>query len=157
MKIKGLVIDPISKMPIVVLQDLETGRILPIWIGVFEANAIALKIENVHTPRPMTHDLLHNILSRLAVEVERITVNDIRNNTFYAAIHCRRDGLSLVIDSRPSDAIALALRTDAPIFVEEEVVLRAQSLTLDTTPENPENLRKWLETLQPDDFGKYRM
>ena len=157
MKIKGLVIDPISKMPIVVLQDLETGRILPIWIGVFEANAIALKIENVHTPRPMTHDLLHNILSRLAVEVERITVNDIRNNTFYAAIHCRREGLSLVIDSRPSDAIALALRTDAPIFVEEEVVLRAQSLTLDTTPENPENLRKWLETLQPDDFGKYRM
>jgi hypothetical protein len=157
MKIKGLVVDPISKMPIVVLQDLETGRILPIWIGVFEANAIALKIENVHTPRPMTHDLLHNILSRLAVEVERITVNDIRNNTFYAAIHCRRDGLSLVIDSRPSDAIALALRTDAPIFVEEEVVLRAQSLTLDTTPENPENLRKWLETLQPDDFGKYRM
>jgi len=157
MKIKGLVIDPISKMPIVVLQDLATGRILPIWIGVFEANAIALKIENVHTPRPMTHDLLHNILSRLAVEVERITVNDIRNNTFYAAIHCRRDDLSLVIDSRPSDAIALALRTDAPIFVEEEVVLRAQSLTLDTTPENPENLRKWLETLQPDDFGKYKM
>jgi bifunctional DNase/RNase len=157
MKIKGLVIDPISKMPIVVLQDLETDRLLPIWIGVFEANAIALKIENVHTPRPMTHDLLHNILSRLAVDVERITVNDIRNNTFYAAIHCRRDGLSLVIDARPSDAIALALRTDAPIFVEEEVVLRAQGLTLDATPENPENLRKWLETLHPEDFGKYRM
>jgi len=157
MKIKGLVVDPISKMPIIVLQDPETDRILPIWIGVFEANAIALKIENVHSPRPMTHDLLQNILSRLAVEVERITVNDIRNNTFYATIHCRRDGMNLVIDSRPSDAIALALRTGAPIFVEEKVVLQAHSLTLDTTPASAENLVKWLETLQPEDFGKYRM
>jgi bifunctional DNase/RNase len=157
MKIKGLVVDPISKMPIIVLQDPETDRILPIWIGVFEANAIALKIENVHSPRPMTHDLLQNILSRLAVEVERITVNDIRNNTFYATIHCRRDGLNLVIDSRPSDAIALALRTNAPIFVEEKVVLQAHSLTLNTTPASSENLIKWLETLQPQDFGKYRM
>ena len=157
MKIKGLVVDPISKMPIVVLQDPETDRILPIWIGVFEANAIALKIENIPTPRPMTHDLLKNLLASLAVAVERVTVNDIRNNTFFAAIHCKRNGEDLVIDSRPSDAIALALRTDAPIFVEEDVVRRAHSLTLDETPDSQENLRKWLETLQPEDFGKYRM
>jgi len=157
MKIKGLVIDPISKMPIIVLQDPETDRILPIWIGVFEANAIALKIENIPTPRPMTHDLIKNLLSNLAIMVERITINDIRNNTFYAAIHCRREGEDLVIDSRPSDAIALALRTDAPIYVEEEVVRRAHSLTLDSTPDGPENLRKWLDTLKPEDFGKYRM
>ncbi|MCX6566289.1 MAG: bifunctional nuclease family protein [Candidatus Aminicenantes bacterium] len=157
MRIKGLVIDPISKMPIVVLQDPETERILPIWIGVFEANAIALKIENISTPRPMTHDLLTNLLSQLSVAVERVTISDIRNNTFYAVIQCRRNDEDLIIDSRPSDAIALALRTDAPIYVEEEVVRRAHSLTLDPSLENPENLRKWLETLQPEDFGKYRM
>jgi len=157
MMIKGLVVDPISKMPIIVLQDPETERILPIWIGVFEANAIALKIENITTPRPMTHDLLTNLLSRLSIAVERVTISDIRNNTFYAVICCRRGGEDLVIDSRPSDAIALALRTDAPIYVEEDVVRRAHSLTLDPSLESPENLRKWLETLQPEDFGKYRM
>lgn len=157
MRIKGLVIDPISKMPIVVLQDPTSERILPIWIGVFEANAIALKIENIVTPRPMTHDLMTNLLERLSVAVERVTISDIRNNTFYAVIRCRRGGEDLVIDSRPSDAIALALRTDAPIYVEEDVVLRAQSLTLDPSLENPENLRRWLETLPPEDFGKYRM
>jgi bifunctional DNase/RNase len=157
MRIKGLVIDPISKMPIVVLQDPETERILPIWIGVFEANAIALKIENITTPRPMTHDLLTNLLSQLSIAVERVTISDIRNNTFYAVIRCRRNNEDLIIDSRPSDAIALALRTDAPIYVEEEVVRRAHSLTVDPSLENPENLRKWLETLQPEDFGKYRM
>jgi bifunctional DNase/RNase len=157
MTIKGLVLDPISKMPIVVLQDPETERILPIWIGVFEANAIALKIENISTPRPMTHDLLTNVLARLSIAVERITISDIRNNTFYAVIRCNCGGEDLSLDSRPSDAIALALRTNAPIYVEEDVVLRAHSLTIDPSLENPENLRKWLETLAPEDFGKYRM
>jgi len=157
MRIKGLVVDPISKMPIVVLQDPETDRLLPIWIGVFEANAIALKIENIATPRPMTHDLISGLLSRLSITVEKITVSDIRNNTFYAVISCRRGTEDIQIDSRPSDAIALALRTDAPIFVEEDVISRAHSLTLDPSLDNPENLCKWLETLQPEDFGKYRM
>ncbi|MBM3293574.1 MAG: bifunctional nuclease family protein [Candidatus Aminicenantes bacterium] len=157
MKIKGLVIDPISKMPIVVLEEPAGDRILPIWIGVFEANAIALTIENIPTPRPMTHDLIRNVLSRLNIGVDRIVVTDVKNNTFYASIHCRHEGREMVIDSRPSDAIALALRMRSPIYVEEEVVRRAHGLKLDENLEGSENLRKWLETLRPEDFGKYRM
>jgi bifunctional DNase/RNase len=157
MKIKGLVVDPISKMPIVVLEDPATDRILPIWIGVFEANAIALTIENVPTPRPMTHDLIKNVLVRLNIDVDRIVVTDVRNNTFYASIHCRHEGRELVLDSRPSDAIALALRMNSPIYVKDEVVRRAHGLRLDDNLESSENLRKWLETLRPEDFGKYRM
>ncbi len=157
MKIKGLVVDPISKMPIVVLEDAEKQRMLPIWIGVFEANAIALKIENIATPRPMTHDLLKSFLSKLDISIEKIVVNDVRDNTFYAMIHCRYDNKSLLIDSRPSDAIALALRTDSPIFVEEEVVNKAHSLKFDENLEDSEKLKKWLESLKPEDFGKYKM
>ena len=157
MKIKGLVVDPISKMPIIVLEDPQTDRILPIWIGVFEANAIALTIENIPTPRPMTHDLIKSFLEKLEVAVEKIVVNDVRNNTFYALIHCRHKQQPVLIDSRPSDAIALALRMRSPIYVDEEVVRRAHGLKLDENLETSENLRKWLETLAPDDFGKYRM
>ena len=157
MKIKGLVIDPVSKMPIVVLEDAQNDRILPIWIGVFEANAIALTIENVPTPRPMTHDLLKNIFLRLDISVDRVVVTDVRNNTFYATIHCRYRDDELIIDSRPSDAIALALRMNSPIFVEDDVVRKAHGLKLEENLENSENLRKWLETLRPEDFGKYKM
>jgi bifunctional DNase/RNase len=157
MNIKGLVVDPISKMPIVVLEDAEKQRMLPIWIGVFEANAIALKIENIATPRPMTHDLLKSFLKKLDISIEKIVVNDVRDNTFYAMIHCRYDNKSLLIDSRPSDAIALALRTESPIFVEEEVVEKAQSLKFDENLEDSEKLQKWLENLKPEDFGKYKM
>jgi len=157
MKIKGLVVDPISKMPIVVLEDTQKQRILPIWIGVFEANAIALKIENISTPRPMTHDLLKSFLKKLDISIEKIVVNDVRDNTFYAMIHCRYDNKSLLIDSRPSDAIALALRTGSPIFVEEEVVRKAHSLKFDENLEDSEKLQKWLENLKPEDFGKYKM
>ncbi|MDH7513327.1 MAG: bifunctional nuclease family protein [Clostridiales bacterium] len=157
MKIKGLVVDPISKMPIVVLEDPRTERILPIWIGVFEANAIALTIENIPTPRPMTHDLLKSVLDKLEVAVEKIVVNDVRNNTFYAIIHCRYKDTPVMIDSRPSDAIALALRMNSPIFVEDEVVRRAQSLKFDENLEDSEKLRQWLENLKPEDFGKYKM
>jgi bifunctional DNase/RNase len=157
MKIKGLVIDPISKMPIVVLEDMQSEQILPIWIGVFEANAIALTIENIPTPRPMTHDLLKNFLMNFEITVERIVVTDVRNNTFYAAIHCRQRDNEIVLDSRPSDAIALALRMNCPIFVEDDVVKRAHGLKLDENLEQSENLRKWLETLKPEDFGKYKM
>ncbi len=156
-KIKGLVVDPISKMPIVVLEDPVTERILPIWIGVFEANAIALSIENIPTPRPMTHDLMKSILDNLDVFVEKIVVNDVRNNTFYALIHCRQGNQQYIIDSRPSDAIALALRAQSPIFVEEEVIKRAQSLKLDENLEASEKLKEWLESLKPEDFGKYKM
>lgn len=157
MKIKGLVVDPISKMPIVVLEDPLTDRILPIWIGVFEANAIALTIENVSTPRPMTHDLFKNMLDTLDVAVDKIVVNDVRDNTFYALIHCRYRDRTLLIDSRPSDAIALALRTNSPIFVMDEVVERAQSLKFDENLEDSEKLKAWLENLKPEDFGKYKM
>jgi len=157
MKIKGLVVDPISKMPIVVLEDIQSERILPIWIGVFEANAIALTIENISTPRPMTHDLMKNFLNKLDISVDKIVVNDVRNNTFYALIHCRHKDKPLIIDSRPSDAIALALRMNSPIFVEDSVVSKAHSLKFDETLESSEKLKKWLENLKPEDFGKYKM
>jgi uncharacterized protein len=157
MKIKGLVIDPISKMPIVVLEDPEKERMLPIWIGVFEANAISLKLENISTPRPMTHDLVKNLLLNLSADVEKIVVNDIKDNTFYATIYCRHNGETIAVDSRPSDAIALSLRTNSPIFVEDEVIDKAQSLKFDENLEDSEKLKNWLEDLKPEDFGKYKM
>ena len=157
MKIKGLVVDPISKMPIVVLEDIHSEQMLPIWIGIFEANAIALKIEDIATPRPMTHDLLKNLLDELDIKVEKIVVNDVRDNTFYALIYCKHKNQTITIDSRPSDAIALVLRTGAPIFVEESVVEKAHSMKVDENLEDSEKLKKWLENLQPTDFGKYKM
>ena len=157
MKVKGLVVDPISKMPIVVLEELKGERMLPIWIGVFEANAIALKIENIQTPRPMTHDLIRNFLEEFNLKVNRIVVNDVRDNTFYAEIQCFHQGKNVFIDSRPSDAIALALRIEAPIFVADDVIKKAQSLKFDDTLEDSEKLKKWLENLKPEDLGKYKM
>jgi bifunctional DNase/RNase len=157
MTIKGLMVDPITNTPIVILRDKDGDRVLPIWVGIFEANAIALQIENVTTPRPMTHDLLRNIIQDLKASVERIVVSDVQDNTYYAMVYLARNGETLAIDARPSDAIALALRTRAPIFVEERVVEHAR--TVDFTPEKPdsERLQKWLENLDPDDFGKYKM
>ncbi|MBC8357689.1 MAG: bifunctional nuclease family protein [Candidatus Aminicenantes bacterium] len=157
MKIKGLVVDPISKMPIVVLEDSNNERMLPIWIGVFEANAIALKIENISTPRPMTHDLVKTLLDKLNISIDKIVVNDVRDNTFYALIHCRYKDQIFTIDSRPSDAIALSLRVNAPIFVNEEVVKKAHSLKFDDNLEDSEKLKKWLENLKPENLGKYKM
>ena len=135
MTIKGLMIDPITNMPIVILKDKEGDRVLPIWVGIFEANAIALQIENITTPRPMTHDLLKNVLNDLDAHVQRIVVSELRDNTFYAMIYINRNDSILAVDSRPSDAIALALRTKSPIFVEESVVESAKGmdLTKDTT------------------------
>jgi bifunctional DNase/RNase len=144
-------------MPIVVLENPKNEQILPIWIGVFEANAIALTIENVPTPRPMTHDLLKSFMEQLDISIEKIVVNDVRNNTFFAMIHCRQAEQTIIIDSRPSDAIALALRMSCPIFVEDEVVRKANGLKFDEKVESTEKLRKWLESLRPDDFGKYKM
>lgn len=157
MKIKGLVVDPISKMPIVVLEDLNSERMLPIWIGAFEANAIALKIENIPTPRPMTHDLLKNFLDKFKISIEKIVVNDVKDNTFYALIYCCHEDQVFTVDSRPSDAIALALRMNVNIFVEEEVVKKAHSLKFDENLEDSEKLKKWLENLNPDNLGKYKM
>jgi len=157
MRIKGLVVDPISKMPIIVLEDPLSDQILPIWIGVFEANAIALSLEGIPTPRPMTHDLIKNFLDRMNINVEKIVVNDVRDNTFYAIIHCRQNDVPYIIDSRPSDAIALALRVEAPIYVDEEVIKRAHGLKYEDNLENSEKLKQWLESLNPEDLGKYKM
>lgn len=156
-KIKGLMMDPTSNSPIVILQDVERNTLLPIWVGIFEANAIALQIERVDTPRPMTHDLLKNVLLQLGAEVTRIVVTELKENTFYALIHLDVHGSPVAIDSRPSDAIALALRTDSPIFVTEEVVANSRSITLDQDKLDPEDVRKWLENLNPEDLGKYKM
>ncbi|HXV62228.1 MAG TPA: bifunctional nuclease family protein [Vicinamibacteria bacterium] len=157
MTIKGLMIDPITNMPIVILKDKEGDRVLPIWVGVFEANAIALQIENIPTPRPMTHDLLKNILSEIRANVQRIVVSDLRDNTFYAMIYLDRAGETIAIDARPSDAIALALRTKSPIYVEDSVVENAKGLDLTKETTDSERLQKWLEGLNPDDLGKYKM
>jgi bifunctional DNase/RNase len=157
MTIKGLMIDPITNMPIIILRDQDGQRVLPIWVGVFEANAIALQIENVQTPRPMTHDLLKNVIDDLRAHVERIVVCELKENTFYARIHMTVDGRVLEVDARPSDAIALALRTRSPIFVEETVIQSARSV--ESTKENMDlgRLQKWLEGLSEDELGKYKM
>lgn len=157
MTIKGLMIDPITNMPIVILKDKDGSRVLPIWVGIFEANAIALQIENIATPRPMTHDLLKNILGDLEADVEKIVVSELRDNTFYAMIYLKRSGEVIAVDSRPSDAIALALRTRAPIFVEDAVVENAKGLDLTKDATDSERLQKWLESLNPEDLGKYKM
>ena len=157
MTIKGLMVDPITNLPIIILRDKDGQRVLPIWVGVFEANAIALQIENVTTPRPMTHDLLRNVIHDLKAEIRKIVVSDLKENTFYALIHLEINGEPLAVDARPSDAIALALRARAPIYVEDRVIDNAK--TVDFTPDkgDAERLQKWLESLDPDDMGKYKM
>ena len=157
MEIKGLLMDPVSNMPVVVLRDAENGVFLPIWVGIFEANAIAIQMEKIATPRPMTHDLLKNLIGELDATVERIVINDLRDNTFFARIHLLRGGTRWDVDSRPSDAIALALRVDAEIFVEEEVLEKSKTMRPDGEDADPERLKKWLEEVNPEDLGKYRM
>jgi len=157
MRIKGLMLDPITNMPIVILSDLEGVRILPIWVGFFEANAIALQMENVTTPRPMTHDLLKNVICGLNATVKKIVVNNLWDNTFYALVFLELGGETMAIDSRPSDAIALALRMKSPIFVEEEVINKAKNLDGTRDLADSESLQRWLENLRPDELGKYKM
>jgi bifunctional DNase/RNase len=157
MTIKGLMIDPITNMPIVVLRDREGQRVLPIWVGMFEANAIALQIENVQTPRPMTHDLLMSVIDNLEAAVERIIVTDLRENTFYAVIILRARNGTISVDSRPSDAIALALRTQSPIFVEEAVLQNAHNIEQADDSDKMGRLRQWLENLSEEELGKYKM
>jgi bifunctional DNase/RNase len=156
-RIKGLMMDPITNSPIVILQDVQKNTLLPIWVGIFEANAIALQIERIDTPRPMTHDLLKNVLLHFNAEVEKVVVTELKDNTFYALIHLNCDGEPMIIDSRPSDAIALALRTDAPIFVTETVIQNSRNISLDKEKLDPEEVREWLENLKPEDLGKYKM
>src|SRR5262247_2543240 len=157
MSIKGIMVDPITNMPIVILRDKEGNRVLPIWVGIFEANAIALQIENIPTPRPMTHDLLRNVIADLNAAVQKIVVCDLQENTFFALIYLSLDGGTVAIDARPSDAIALALRTRAPIFVEDTVIDHAKTVDFTTEKNDADRLHKWLESLDPEDLGKYKM
>ena len=157
MTIKGLMVDPIANTPIVILRDKDGQRVLPIWIGMFEANAIALQIENVAPPRPMTHDLLRNVIQDLDASVQKVVVYDLQENTYYALIYLSLRGETVTVDARPSDAIALALRTRAPIFVEDAVIDNAKTVDLSSEKADSDRLHKWLESLDPDDLGKYKM
>ena len=157
MKIRGLMMDPVTNMPIVILKDVNGNTVLPIWVGVYEANAIALEIEKVATPRPMTHDLIKNLLLGLNTSVQKVVVNELREETYYALIWLEQNGQTISIDSRPSDALALALRLDCPIFVEDEVLKNSKLATTATEKVSNEELRKWLESLNDEDLGRYKM
>jgi bifunctional DNase/RNase len=157
MKIRGLMMDPGTNMPIVILKDVAGNTVLPIWVGIYEANAIALEIEKVSTPRPMTHDLLKNMLLGLHAGIRKVVVSELKEDTFYALIWVERGGELISIDSRPSDALALALRLDCPIFV-EDTVLKSSKLTAAVSDKvNNEELRRWLEGLNDEDMGRYKM
>jgi bifunctional DNase/RNase len=157
MKIRGLMMDPVTNMPVVILKGIEGESVLPIWVGIYEANAIALEMEKVSTPRPMTHDLLKNLLIGLDAQVRKVVVNDLRDDTFYAVIWLDKDGQTISIDSRPSDALALALRADCPIFVEDEVLKTSKQASAISDKVSSEELRKWLENLGEEDMGRYKM
>ena len=157
MKIRGLMMDPVTNMPIVVLKDVNGNTVLPIWVGIYEANAIALEIEKVSTPRPMTHDLIKNLLLGLNTGIRKVVVNDLKEDTFYAVIWLERDGELISVDSRPSDALALALRLDCPIFVEDTVLKISKMAAPVSDKVNNEELRRWLEGLNDEDLGRYKM
>jgi bifunctional DNase/RNase len=162
MRVSGLTMDPITNTPIVILKDLEEKKAIPIWIGIFEASAIATEIEKITFSRPMTHDLLTEIVKVLKTEVTRVEIHDLRNNTFFANIHLLREGNRIVVDARPSDAIAIALRVGAPIYVDDKVVEKSRNVDFGTKMTDLDRLKKeklaeFLENLSPEDFGKYKM
>lgn len=162
MKVTGLTIDPFTSMPIIILKDLEEKSALPIWIGLIEASAIATELEKIQLSRPMTHDLLKNMLEALSVKVNKVAVTDLSDNTFFAAIYLEKEGKEIELDARPSDAIALALRTGAPIFVDKKVIEKSRKIDLakEGIDDDSAQKQKWaeiLENLSPEDFGKYKM
>jgi bifunctional DNase/RNase len=157
MTIRGLLMDPVTNMPIVILKDVAGDSVLPIWVGVYEANAIALEMEKVSTPRPMTHDLIKNVLTGLETQVHKVVVTELREDTFYAVIWLERSGEVISIDSRPSDALALALRVDCPIFVDDLVLKNSKQAANANDRLSADELRKWLEGLNDEDLGKYKM
>jgi uncharacterized protein len=157
MTIRGLLMDPVTQMPIVILKDVAGDSVLPIWVGVYEANAIALEMEKVSTPRPMTHDLIKNVLTGLETQVHKVVVTELREDTFYAVIWLERGGEVISIDSRPSDALALALRVDCPIFVDDLVLKTSKQAANANDRLSADELRKWLEGLNDEDLGKYKM
>ncbi len=161
MRVAGITVDPFTNTPIVLLKDLEEKDVLPIWIGLLEASSIATALENIQTPRPMTHDLLKNILDSLHAKVVKIEVNDLKDNTYYAILHLEVNKRRFTVDSRPSDAIAIAIRTGASIFVEESVIQRSAKVDLsqkgDKVVTDTSEWEDLLENLSQDDFGKYKM
>ncbi len=157
MKIRGLMMDPVTNMPIVILKDIEGKSVLPIWVGVYEANAIALEIEKVATPRPMTHDLIKNILMGMTTGVRKVVVSELKDDTFFALIWIEHNGEMISIDARPSDALAVALRLDCPIYVDDDVLKSSKVSNAVTHKANSEELRRWLENLNDEDLGQYKM
>jgi uncharacterized protein len=157
MKIRGLMMDPVTNMPIVILKDSGGDAVLPIWVGIYEANAIALEIEKVTTPRPMTHDLIKNVLTGLDAQVKKVVVTELRDDTFFAVIWLEREGRIISVDSRPSDALAVALRLDCPIFVDDQVLKTSKVANLISERGTNDELRKWLEGLNDEDLGRYKM
>ena len=157
MKIRGLMMDPVTNVPIVILRGTEPSTLLPIWVGVYEANAIAVEIEKIATPRPMTHDLLKNIINGLSCSLAKVVVNQLKDDTFYAIIWLKLDDRLISIDCRPSDALALALRMDAPIFVEEDVIKSSKVEVTTKEKSTDVELKQWLENLRDEDLGKYKM
>lgn len=157
MKIRGLMMDPVTNMPIVILKDIGGSSVLPIWVGIYEANAIALEIEKVSTQRPMTHDLIKSLLLGLNTGIRKVVVNELKEDTFYALIWLERDGELISVDSRPSDALALALRLDCPIFVEDAVLKSSKATNAVSEKVSNEELRRWLENLGDEDLGRYKM
>ena len=157
MKIRGLMMDPMTNMPIVVLRDVTGDSVLPIWVGIYEANAIALEIEKVTTPRPMTHDLIKVLLMGLDTSIKKVVVSELKEDTFYALIWLEREGKLMSVDSRPSDALALALRHDCPIYVDDSVLQSSRNSATVSEKVNNEELRKWLENLNDEDLGRYKM
>jgi bifunctional DNase/RNase len=156
-QIRGLMMDPVTNMPIVILKDVESEMVLPIWVGIFEANAIAIELEKKATPRPMTHDLLRDIARGLNAQVTKVVVSELREDTFYAVIWMDQANETVVIDARPSDAIALALRWDCPIYVNRDVLASSRVAANGAQNINPDELRKWLENLNDDEMGRYKM
>jgi len=157
MKIRGLMMDPVTNMPMVILRDVSGNSVLPIWVGVYEANAIALEIEKVSTPRPMTHDLIKSLLLGLNTAMRKVVVSELKDDTFYAVIWLDRDGETISVDSRPSDALALALRLDCPIYVEETVLKSSSKAANASDKDNKEELKRWLDGLNDEDLGRYKM
>ena len=154
MKVSGIALDPFTNTPIVILKDSTNEKTLPIWIGFMEASSIAMELEKTPRIRPITHDLVRDLIEKLGFLVSKIEVTDLRNDTFYASLHLKRESEEYVLDARPSDAIAIALRTDSPIFVNEEVLNKSKSIEID---EDREKLEELLEQMPEGDFGKYKM
>lgn len=157
MRVSGLTIDPFTSMPIVILKDTQDKYSLPIWIGLIEASAIATELEKIKLSRPMTHDLMKNMLDQASIRVERVVVDELADNTFYAKVFLKQNGKEWMLDSRPSDAIALSLRTKAAIFVEKEVISKSKKIDLSKEPQQKQSWTDILENLSPEDFGKYKM